>query len=87
MAERTIDPTEADAKELVLLIALLVLVVALAGLPASAVSDTGASIFNIQYLLAHSESEMVRRYAAVLGMEDALEAHEKASPVDMMGPR
>jgi site-specific recombinase XerD len=45
------------------------------------------NVFNLQYLLGHSELEMVRRYTATLGMEDALKAHEKASPVDMMGLR
>jgi len=29
----------------------------------------------------------VRRYTAALGMEDALKAHEKASPADAMGLR
>lgn len=43
------------------------------------------NVFNLQYLLGHSELEMVRRYTATLGMEDALRAHEKASPVDLMG--
>ena len=45
------------------------------------------NVFNLQYLLGHSELEMVRRYTAALGMEDALEAHEKASPADVMGLR
>jgi site-specific recombinase XerD len=45
------------------------------------------NVFNLQYLLGHSELEMVRRYTATLGMEDALKAHEKASPVDTMGLR
>ena len=45
------------------------------------------NVFNLQYLLGHSELEMVRRYTATLGMEDALKAHEKASPADMMGIR
>ncbi len=43
------------------------------------------NVFNLQYLLGHSELEMVRRYTATLGMEDALKAHEKASPADTMG--
>jgi len=43
------------------------------------------NVFNLQYLLGHSELEMVRRYTATLGMEDALKAHEKASPADMLG--
>jgi len=43
------------------------------------------NVFNLQYLLGHSELEMVRRYTATLGMEDALKAHEKASPADIMG--
>lgn len=41
--------------------------------------------FNLQYLLGHNSLEMVRRYTATLGMEDALKAHEKASPADMLG--
>lgn len=45
------------------------------------------NVFNLQYLLGHSELEMVRRYTATLGMEDALKAHEKASPADLMGLR
>jgi len=28
---------------------------------------------------------MVKRYTAALGMEDALEAHENASPADLLG--
>lgn len=43
--------------------------------------------FNLQYLLGHNSLEMVRRYTATLGMEDALKAHEKASPADMLGLR
>lgn len=43
------------------------------------------NVFNLQYLLGHSELEMVRRYTATLGMEDALKAREKASPADIMG--
>jgi len=43
------------------------------------------NVFNLQYLLGHSELEMVRRYTSTLGMEDALKAHEKASPADTMG--
>jgi len=45
------------------------------------------NVFNLQYLLGHSELEMVRRYTATLGMEDALKAHESASPADLMGIR
>ena len=45
------------------------------------------NVFNLQYLLGHSELEMVRRYTAALGVEDALKAHEKASPADVMGFR
>jgi site-specific recombinase XerD len=41
--------------------------------------------FNLQYLLGHSSLEMVRHYTATLGMEDALEAHKRASPADLMG--
>ena len=40
--------------------------------------------FNLQYLLGHSDLRMVRHYVAILGMEDALKAHEKASPADMI---
>ena len=43
------------------------------------------NVFNLQYLLGHSDLEMVRRYTATLGMEDALKAHEKASPADLLG--
>ncbi len=44
--------------------------------------------FNLQYLLGHNSLEMVRRYTDTLGMEDALKAHEKASPADaLMGLR
>ncbi|MBA7579958.1 Tyrosine recombinase XerD [subsurface metagenome] len=45
------------------------------------------NVFNLQYLLGHSELEMVRCYTATLGMEDALKAHEKASPADLLGLR
>jgi len=41
--------------------------------------------FNLQYLLGHSDLRMVRHYTATLGMEDALKAHEKASPADSLG--
>ena len=40
--------------------------------------------FNLQYLLGHSDLRMVRHYVSTLGMEDALKAHENASPVDML---
>jgi len=43
--------------------------------------------FNLQYLLGHSDLRMVRHYTATLGMEDALKAHEKASPADLLGLR
>jgi site-specific recombinase XerD len=42
------------------------------------------NVFNLQYLLGHSDLEMVKRYTAALGVEDALKAHEKASPADSM---
>lgn len=42
------------------------------------------NVFNLQYLLGHSDLEMVRRYTSALGMEDALKAHEKASPADKL---
>lgn len=41
--------------------------------------------FNLQILLGHSTLDMTRHYVDALGMEDALKAHEKASPVDQMG--
>ena len=41
--------------------------------------------FNLQYLLGHDTLEMTKRYCAALGVQDALEAHVKASPVDNMG--
>lgn len=40
--------------------------------------------FNLQYLLGHSDLKMVKHYVAALGMEDALKAHESASPADMI---
>lgn len=40
--------------------------------------------FNLQYLLGHSDLQMVRHYTQALGMEDALKAHEKASPADLL---
>jgi site-specific recombinase XerD len=43
------------------------------------------NVFNLQYLLGHSDLDMVRRYTATMGMEDALKAHEKSSPADLMG--
>ena len=43
------------------------------------------NVFNLQYLLGHPDLDMVKRYTATLGMEDALKAHEKASPADLMG--
>ncbi len=43
------------------------------------------NVFNLQYLLGHSQLEMVKRYTSALGMEDALKAHEKASPADVLG--
>ncbi len=45
------------------------------------------NVFNLQYLLGHSDLRMVRHYTAVLGMEDALKAHEKASPADLLNLR
>lgn len=42
------------------------------------------NVFNLQYLLGHSDLEMTRRYVATLGMEDALQAHERASPADLL---
>ena len=42
------------------------------------------NVFNLQYLLGHSDLDMVRRYTSTLGMEDALRAHEKASPADLL---
>jgi site-specific recombinase XerD len=41
--------------------------------------------FNLQYLLGHSSLEMVKHYTQTLGMEDALKAHENASPADLLG--
>jgi site-specific recombinase XerD len=42
------------------------------------------NVFNLQYLLGHSDLKMVKRYTTTLGMEDALEAHVKASPADLL---
>jgi len=46
---------------------------------------TDKNVFNLQYLLGHSDLDMVRRYTSTLGMEDALEAHKTASPADQLG--
>ena len=43
--------------------------------------------FNLQYLLGHSDLRMVKHYVSTLGMEDALKAHEGASPADMLNIR
>ena len=43
------------------------------------------NVFNLQYLLGHSDLDMVRHYTQTLGMEDALKAHEKSSPADLFG--
>jgi site-specific recombinase XerD len=46
---------------------------------------TDKNVFNLQYLLGHSDLDMVRRYTRALGTEDAPQAHEKASPADLLG--
>ena len=43
------------------------------------------NVFNLQYLLGHSDLDMVKRYTVALGMEDALKAHKNASPADLLG--
>jgi len=43
--------------------------------------------FNLQYLLGHNDLSMVRRYVSTMGMEDALQAHIKASPADHLKVR
>jgi len=43
--------------------------------------------FNLQYLLGHSDLRMVKHYVAAMGMEDALKAHESASPADLLSLR
>jgi site-specific recombinase XerD len=43
--------------------------------------------FNLQYLLGHSDLRMVKHYVSTLDMEDALKAHEQASPADLLGLR
>jgi site-specific recombinase XerD len=42
------------------------------------------NVFNLQYLLGHSDLRMVRRYTMAMGMDDALAAHEAASPADQL---
>ena len=41
--------------------------------------------FLLQLLLGHKSLEMTRRYTQALRIEEALEAHAHASPVDRMG--
>ena len=43
--------------------------------------------FNLQYLLGHSDLRMTRHYVSTLGAEDALKAHEMASPADLLSVR
>lgn len=45
----------------------------------------GGNPRELQYLLGHTSIDMSMRYLAALSAEDALRAHEKASPVDVMG--
>ena len=42
---------------------------------------------DVQYLLGHSSSAMVRRYSATYDAEKAARAHERFSPADRMGER
>ena len=42
----------------------------------------GIGEFNLQCLLGHTTLQMTRKYVQTLGANDALSAHEKASPVD-----
>jgi len=44
----------------------------------------GIGEFNLQCLLGHTTLQMTRKYVQSLGTDDALSAHEKASPVDNM---
>jgi len=44
----------------------------------------GGNPRELQYLLGHTSIDMSMRYVAALGAEDALRAHERASPVDRM---
>ena len=43
------------------------------------------NVFNLQYLLGHSQLEMVRRYTSTLGMEDALKALERVKEIADVG--
>lgn len=47
----------------------------------------GGDVFRLQMLMGHSTLEMTRRYTAFLSMQDALDAHEAASPGDALGLR
>ena len=45
----------------------------------------GGDISSLQTILGHSSLEMVRNYSRTLNSEDAMRAHERASPADSMG--
>jgi len=49
--------------------------------------ENEARELDVQYLLGHSSSAMVRRYSATYDAEKAARAHERFSPADRMGER
>jgi site-specific recombinase XerD len=51
---------------------------------ATSALKNGADLFRVQALLGHSSLEMVRRYAASLGSEHAVEGHRSFGPVDKL---
>lgn len=47
----------------------------------------GGDVFTLQVMLGHSTLQMTRRYVSVLGIDDLVRVHTKASPVDNLGLR
>lgn len=46
----------------------------------------GGDVFSLQYLLGHTSLSMTQRYLQSLGVDDAMRAHKKFSPLDNLKP-